>query len=389
MRRRFSSPLAVVLVAALIMWAVGIPFLMNSASAAALTSVKDTLSDSDLNVVANHTIVFVTQSVISASSTIVLDFADEFRGTSSPAFDESDPIDYDIATSTGDATIVAAGLCTGASGLTAFEITSTTTANVFTFTHCNGTDDLASGNTVTVEIGTNATAGGTGDSQLVNPILAQSYVISVTAPAADSASLRVAIIDDVTVTASVDTSLTFTILAVSSGGTPANGQIGDLSITTTATTIPFGTLTVGATSTARQDLTVTTNATNGFTVTLQFDQALTSSTGADIDFFKDGSGESTPTAYTAPLGTLNNELTYGHLGFTSADDLNTSEFGTALYAGNATSSPRAVFENNGPADGSTANVGRTEIGFIIEITALQEAGTDYTAALTYVATPTF
>jgi len=388
-QRKFSSPLVVVLVAALLMWAMGIPFLANYAGAAALTSVKDTLSDSDLTVVANHTVSFVSQSVISASSTIVLDFADEFQSTSSPAFASSDADDYDIASTSVDLTMRVAGGCTGAAGLAEFEITSIDTSNVFTFTHCNGTDDVASGATIEIEIGTNATAGATGDSQLVNPGKAQSYIVKVTAPTADTADLRVAIIDDVTVTASVDTSLTFTIAGVSSGGAPANGQQGDLSITTTAIAIPFGTLTVDATSTARQDLTVTTNATNGFTVTLQFDQALTSSTGADIDLFKDGSGESTPTAYTAPLGTLNDELTYGHLGFTSADDLNASEYGTALYAGNGTTTARAVFENNGPADGSTANVGATEIGFIIEVTALQEAGTDYTAQLTYVATPTF
>ena len=125
-------------------------------------------------------------------------------------------------------------------------------------------------------------------------------------------------------------------------------------------------------------------------MTLQFDQALTSSTGADIDLFKDGSGEATPTAFTSPLGTLDNALTYGHLGFTSEDsDLNSDEFGAALYAGNATSSAREVFSHTGPADGSTADKGTTKIGFKIEIDALQEPGSDYTAQLTYVVTPTF
>lgn len=44
---------------------------------------------------------------------------------------------------------------------------------------------------------------------------------------------------------------------------------------------------------------------------------------------------------------------------------------------------------NGPADGSTAHQGRTRVGYKIQIGSLQEAGTDYTNTLTYVATPTF
>lgn len=389
--RDFSSSLAFLLIVSLLVWALGFPLWINYVHGAALTSVKDTLSDSDLSVAANHTISFVTQSAISASSTIVVTFDGAFQSTSTPAFANTDANDYDIASSSVDLIIRVVGACTGGSGAAEFEITSISSANVFTFTHCNGTDDLASGATVEIEIGTNATNGGTGDSQLVNPGVAQSYIVTIDAPSGtDSADLRVAIIDDVTVTASVDTSLTFTISGVASGQTTANDEGGTTDVTTTSTTIPWGTLSITASSTARQDLTVATNATNGFTVTLQFDQALTSSGGADIDFFKDASGEATPVAWTSPAASLTTgENTYGHMGFTSADDLNASEFGTALYAGNATSSARAIFSHTGPADGATANIGKTEIGFKIEIDALQEAGTDYIAQLTYVATPTF
>ena len=52
--------------------------LVNYALAAKLTSVSDTLSDSEPAVKSNHTIKFTLKSPITASSTIVIDFADQF-----------------------------------------------------------------------------------------------------------------------------------------------------------------------------------------------------------------------------------------------------------------------------------------------------------------------
>jgi hypothetical protein len=125
-------------------------------------------------------------------------------------------------------------------------------------------------------------------------------------------------------------------------------------------------------------------------VTVFQDQNLTSATGADIDQFIDGAGTATPAAWQAPANTLGSENTYGHFGITSEDSSLTAgdEFGSALYAGNI-STARQVFYHNGPADGSTAHQGRTRIGYKIQIGSLQEAGTDYSNTLTYVATPTF
>ena len=55
----------------------------------------------------------------------------------------------------------------------------------------------------------------------------------------------------------------------------------------------------------------------------------------------------------------------------------------------ASTSPVEVFKNNGPADGTTQNIGTAKVGYKVEISPLQEAGSDYTATLTYVATPVF
>ncbi|NBV76676.1 hypothetical protein EBR66_00710 [bacterium] len=203
----------------------------------------------------------------------------------------------------------------------------------------------------------------------------------------NSGETRVAILSNVTVTASVDTSFTFTVAGVASGAS-VNG---DTTSTTTATAIGFGTLVPTVPVIAAQDLTVTTNAVNGFSVTVQEDQNLTSANGADIDLFKDGNENVAPTTWTSPTNTLGQEKTYSHLGISSEDATLTAgdEFGTSLYAGNFGSTTRQVFYHNGPANGSTANIGATRVGYKIEIASLQEAANDYINRITYVATPVF
>ena len=201
----------------------------------------------------------------------------------------------------------------------------------------------------------------------------------------------VAIVNQVTVTASVDTSFTFTVAGVASGQAVNSTTT---STTTTATAIGFGTLSPGVIVTGAQDLTVTTNAQNGFIVTVNEDQNLLSSNGADIDLFKDGAATAVPVVWTAPANILGNENTYGHLGVTSDDsDLNAGEFTSAggnKWAGNFyATTTRAIFSNTGPADGTTQNVGKARVGYQVQISALQEAATDYTNHLIYVATPVF
>ena len=370
-QKAFNQPIALVLIAAILLWTVGLPFGIGRAHAASLTTVKDTITDSRPSVVANHTIDFTTPTGITSGQTITITFPAGFT-MSSIAFGDVDLKD--------DGTDLA--FAATASGATWGAAVS---GQVLTLT--NGTTAVAAGSVMVLQIGTNATFGTAGTPQITNTT-AGSYVISLGGTSADAADLRIAIIDAVTVTASVDTSLTFTVAGVASGQA-VNGDAVTTSAGATATALPFGTLTPGTAKTLAQTLSVTTNATNGFAVTVIQNQNLVSANGADIDTFKDGASTATPTAWTTPLGTLGTEATYGHYGVTSEDsDLNTDEFGTALYAGNLATA-RTVFSHTGPADGSTANKGQTRVAVKIQVTALQEAATDYNNRLTYVATPTF
>lgn len=369
------SPVAAVLILTLLFWATGLPALLRSAEAAQLTFISATLSDSAPSNLASTTIAWTTATSTTAGQTIKIQF---------------DPVTslfaevYSSATSTD---IVGSGL-TVVNNLGACPGSGT---NVYpTGNYNNGTDEnltltVCPSNTVlpgakSIDIG----AGGT--KLLYNPNVVGSYRITIGGTWLDSGETRVAIINNVVVTASIDTTFTFTIAGLASGST-VNGTT--TSTTTSATALQFGTLVPYTPKFLAQKLTVTTNARNGFVVTVQQNQNLLSSTGAYIPLFSNGATTTTPIVFVAPTAVLDNHATYSHIGVTSDDaDLNGGEFTGTKFAGNFNTA-RQVFSHTGPADGTTANKGTAQVGFEIETSALQEAANDYTNTLTYVATPTF
>src|SRR6185437_11560072 len=76
----------------------------------------------------------------------------------------------------------------------------------------------------------------------------------------------------VTTTVSVDPSLTF---SVANDGAAVNGSGDTGFVTTTASTIPFGTVNAGTTGVGSQTLTVSTNAKNGYNLYINKSQTLT------------------------------------------------------------------------------------------------------------------
>jgi hypothetical protein len=324
---------------------------------------------------ADHTIVFTTPTGLTAGQAITITFNSNF------VLGALGAEDIDFATTSGEFSLqngAAAGATWGVSS----------SSNSLTLTSQDGV--LAANATVTLQIGLHATTDTTGDTQITNPTIG-SYDISVdVAGATDTGETRVAIIDVVTVSASVDTSLDFEIFGTAQGllvnGTTTTGS-------TSPTQIPFGQLSPGVASTAAQHLSVQTNARNGFVVTVIADQQLETPTGADIDSFANGGNQPTPLAWSAPTGVMGSENTYGHWGVTTADDSTgaglTDQFADQQYVAVSTSTPVEVFRHDGPADGNTANQGSTTVAYTVQITTLQEAGNDYTATLTYVATPVF
>jgi hypothetical protein len=350
----------------------------STADAANLAEVRNTLSDSDVSALSNHTIEF-TLATSSAGFTSGESIVVEFDTTAGNDFNLGTIVlgDIDLSRNGADIALVA-----GAPAANQFQVTVNSTNDTITFLSGGGTAVGVANDDFIVRVGTNATGG---TNRVTNPGTTNSYEFLITAGAADSGRTRVAILDNVDVTAIVNTSFTFTVSGVATttaiNGTSTTGA-------STATTIPFGVLTAGAIKTLGQRLNVTTNARNGFVVTVEQDQNLLSSTGADIDGFTNGNYQNTPIAWTAPTNNIALENTWGHWGLTSDDDINSSEFGTDLYVA-ASTTPRQIFSHNGPSDGTTNDIGSTSVAYAIQISPLQEAGDDYATTLTYIATPTF
>lgn len=346
----------------------------SNAQAANLAVISNTLSDSDISALSNHTIQFTIPTSspgVIAGGTIVVTFPAGFN-MGSVAFG-----DVDLLIDGSQQTVAA----TAAPGVWGAAVS----GQNLTFTSNNSV--ITAGQVVRILVGTNA-VGGT--NRVTNPGSANSYEFLVTAGAADSGRTRVAILDNVDVTAIVNTSFTFTVAGVATStainGTSTTGQ-------TTATAIPFGVLTAGEIKTLGQRLNVTTNARNGFVVTVEQDQNLLSSTGADIDGFTNGNFQNTPIAWAPPTNNIALENTWGHWGLTTTDSNLDAQLGGGSFAGNlyvaASSTPRNIFAHTGPSDGVTDDIGSTSVAYSIQISPLQEAGDDYNTTLTYIATPTF
>lgn len=371
---------AVLLIISTFTWAVGVPMMFATASAAQVSLISATASSSVPTASTNLTLRYTSTTTASVGQTVKIIFSSGNSGGTN---------EYSLASLTVNDVIGEAGvsIITGACGAV--------TANQLSIS--GGISNSAGDRSVTLTacgaIAAQQITIGFINNHVVNPTTVGSYKILVAGTQTDTGTAMTAIVNQVTVTASVDTTLTFTVAGVSTSSPQTiNGE--NVNASTSATTIPFGQLASGTAAIAAQDLTVSTNAQNGFIVTVHEDQNLLSANGADIDLFADGSETATPIAWATPTAVLGVENTYGHMGITSNDtDLNANEFfsGSVIkWAGNfQATSTRTIFSHTGAADGVTQNVGRARVGYKILVSSLQEAATDYTNHLIYVCTPTF
>lgn len=379
-----AKKLGVILVGAVLSSAVGIPAYMNVASAASLSDISDTIISSAPSTATNHTIVYTSYTAATAGQTIRIQFT---PGNSGGATDEftlpSFATSTDITIS-GPGPISEVANAAACDGTSAFQVYNSLVNNIASNRYIELTvcpTDTAPIGTYTIDLLNN---------RIVNPSTVNSYVVRVAGTQTDSADTRVAIVNTVTMSAKVDTIFTFTITGAATS-TTVNGTT--TSVATTPTQIAFNTLTPGTQKTAAQFLNVTTNAQNGFQVTVVQNQNLLSSTLADINTFIDDADTAVPVAWQSPANTLGANTTYGHYGVTSDDNALTAgdEFSAGaepLWAGNIDTARQVMF-HGAPADGILTGVGSTTVAYRIEIGTLQEAANDYNNTLTYVATPIF
>lgn len=327
------------------------------AMAASLTNAKDTLSDSSsLNASTSHSMEF-TSSVDSGANM-------KYVVTLDKAFDNITAGNVacpDGATATVDA---------GAVGVTDWVVTCTTAL-----------DPVEGAKTLKIYSVTNPAAG--------------SYPITIETKTSGNsqvevAQVRVYVLSSVTMTATVPATLTFSLAQVDAN-TSVNGTT--TNATGTPTTVAFGTLTPGVTKIAAQQLAVSTNATGGFTVTVKQDHELRNAAGSNINSFRNSqtdTGTTSPEVWAAPSKILDSTNTYGHMGLTTddADGAVGTLFSGSKFAGLSGTSAMEVMSHDDPADGTTQNKGMVKVAYAVQISELQEAG-DYSAALTYICTPTY
>lgn len=362
---------------------------ISPASAAELTAYSITLGDTKPSTAGNWRFAFTTATGITGNTTdndtdmnIVLRFPSANNFT--------------IAAALVNADVVIGGLPTGGAVVTADGVTETSNTITIAIDLTNGMSaaTLAAATAVTVDII---------NDKITNPAktaaagTADLYDVSLETQngggtVQDTGSSRVAIQDAQSVSATVNTVLTFTITGVASAGNcvgtgPRTNNTGAAS---TATTLPFGVLEPLGRHQTCQSLAIATNAPSGYSLFVVQNGNLTAGSD-DIDQFKDGTriDDSAATAWTAPAVSAQNEATHGHFGYTSNDaDVfasadNFAGVPTGPAAGVAPVTTGLACKNTAATTGDTCLV-----EFDVEISALQPAGS-YTAELQYIVVPIY
>ncbi|MEN9551775.1 MAG: hypothetical protein RI935_152 [Candidatus Parcubacteria bacterium] len=331
--------------------------------AASLTSLSNTQSSVQQSTLSDHTIQFVTPTGLTAGQTITITFP---AGYTMGTFNVNN---LDLATSTS-------ATCSGFSDAqlqagAASALTWGTSQSSQTITLTSGTAVIPANRCIQIQIGSNATFGATGVSQITNPGTPGTYEITIAGTFGDTGSISTYIVPDDTVsmTGTVQQSLTFTI---------------------STTTIYFGNLSSGgakfasSTNTAGDSaetiahtLAISTNAPFGFAITVRGD-TLTSQQNSLNTITAIGAVAASSTPGTEQFAIRATES--GGTGVTVDD---TYRFSTS-YGFDASSSTPSLF-----ATGSgVTNTSTLSLRYLANVAGITEAGI-YAANLTYVATANF
>lgn len=343
------------------------------------------LSDSRPSTATNVTITYDQSATadFSAGDTLVITFP---TAMDTSGFASTDALDYDITVNGTEETVVdSADTCADDE----IEVT-TVASDVFTFTACSGFVGEAAGVVIVIEIGSHAASGGAGNTQATNSTAA-TYTFTADATDEDAKDALVAVVAGVTVSATVDETLTVAVNGVSAGASCDDNGGSPTEITTTGTTVPFATISTETFYNGCQRIDVDTNASQGYTVTIAQTQLLTS--GSDTI----GEGTCDGACNDTTLGGWETATNNG-FGYCADDRSGNAAADAGIAAGDqcddATPSYYTFFTDPteptvdfmfsaGPISGD-----QTNISFHLSVDGAQDAGT-YQNIVYYVATPTF
>jgi len=223
---------------------------ITPALAADIDTFSVSLSTIEESVAANQTLTFTINDSWDATETLTVDYPDGFDLST---LGNTEPEDFDITDDAAEKGIVANGSCVANS----IEITTVdaVTDDQLTFTLCSGSTAIATGSVIVIEIGTNATFGSAGNDQITNQSAAQNNtdaVVTIGGNFGGSGTAAVEIVADntTTVNATVGPSIT----------------CGFSGMTTTFTSLTTGSISTSGTNTV---ITISTNAANGFSLTVR------------------------------------------------------------------------------------------------------------------------
>lgn len=314
-----------------------------------------------------------------------------------------------LGTRLKQADVFCPNFATGVGSTTAYSI-GTTALNGSTY-HLI-TCALGAGNTNAIGVGYTATIGRplTSGSQLINPTANQSghivgaaetytfYVRHLNSSSvlddADTMQGKIAVVEAVRVTATVDPTLTFTIDNTNIGTTACGVALKDGNANTTAASVPFGSLALGTFNNLAQRLSVTTNGTS-YVVTVYENMTMRNiSTGTTILDTNCDAG------YACTTSTYNNWMTDTTESGFGYSIQNTASVGTTIFnynmgvGGSLVAKPFGAGAANSKSIFSHAigtQITQTETAYVcyrLVAGITQEAG-NYENEVIYTATATF
>lgn len=181
----------------------GAVFPFTIAIAAPLTSVSDIMTRLRQGTLSDHTIKFVTPTGVTAGQTMTVTFPAGFTMGSFAV------VNVDLATGASCSSISSERTLAGSPSGATWGVAQATQTITFT----SGTDTITAGHCVEIQIGSNATSGGAGATQITNHATPATYQVTIGGTFADAGSTSVQVIadDQVVVTATVDQTLSFSI----------------------------------------------------------------------------------------------------------------------------------------------------------------------------------
>ncbi len=407
MKKWLSNKIALVLISSLVLTLVQ----FQVTQAGALTARSITLASSDFSTASAEVIKFTTETALSTGATsaadfsVVLNYPTDAGGDpfTMPTFTTADITSISLTSCSSQAVAVTAVEMSNNGGhsandelLIAFNETGQDSVAVpagcvfqFTLGNTNKMTNPANGAT-----GCTANSAGTADTCSVT-IQTSSSITGASPTIVDSGSVLVGFIEGVTVSASVNETLSFSMAqgAACSGdsGSPTsiNGSV-------TATTVPFGTMTADAFKVGCQDLTVSTNGAGGYSVTGEEDNNLKTVANVTISDTICDSGPCTESSGSAwATASANQGLGYYCENVTNtpcstAGDTTSEYRQFACKGADAVCNPGTGVETAQTVltESSTAASSKGRVHYKLSISGSQGAGS-YTNTVRYIATPIY